>query len=138
MPGKRRTFRSATALGLQITRVPAASPAPEKPAPRRTEEQTTCCEIVPTDRTLTRFTVQKRDGRIFSYPYALISLVELPSGDRLVLHCNCEKLKRIEVEGYGLLKVAEAFSEGRLRAIREASNPRFATGDLSISKIRLT
>lgn len=74
---------------------------------------------------LSRFAVKTRKGEYWSYPYSHVGLIECPSQDRIVIHCNCGLVKTIEIKGRGLRKIAEYLTEARLQIIYETDNPKF-------------
>jgi hypothetical protein len=131
----RRVFATSQSLG---NRRAAVEPTSQPQQETKQEELFDCYDIVATaDAPLVRFSLYMRDGKMFSYPYTLVSLVESPSGELITLHCNCQQIRKIEIEGRGLRKIAEAFSKGRLRSVHEVTNPRFKTGDVLVSVIRI-
>ena len=130
----RRVFPTGRSLGTRRSPIESTSRSQSDPE----VDYFDCYDIVAAaDAPLSRFSLYMRNGQMFSYPYTLVSLVESPSGELMTLHCHCEKLKKIEIEGRGLRKIAEAFSTGRLRSVHEVTNPRFNTGDVLVSEIRL-
>jgi len=72
---------------------------------------------------------------VWSYPYSYVGLVELPSADRLVIHCNSREIEAIEVTGRGLDEAAKLLATQRLVGLTESDHAAFADDGVCIANI---
>lgn len=84
---------------------------------------------------LARFTVACRDGRVWSYPYAYVGLIDCPSGEQLVLHCTCGSTKTIEFRGRGLRQLADYMAVGRVQRVIETTQAAFSKEPTVVSAV---
>ena len=84
---------------------------------------------------LARFIVNCRDGRVWSYPYSFVGLIDCPSGERLVLNCICGTIKTIEFKGRGLRELATYLAAGRVQTITETASAAFTKEPTVVAQV---
>jgi hypothetical protein len=80
-----------------------------------------------------------KDGRKKSYPYRYVGLIETDDADgHLVVHCNCEALRFINIHGEGLTLLLDGLSAHTVEKVVETKRPDYIrTGELVVVKIEL-
>ena len=86
-----------------------------------------------------RFALLSRAGAYWSYPYGYVGLVECPTPELLVIHCESTEVQSIEVRGRRLDDVANLLTSQRLVLLRESDHPAYPAdtpivGDIVINR----
>lgn len=84
-----------------------------------------------------RITFVSRLGKVWSYPYHYISLVECLTPDRLTIHCNCGAVDRIEIRGRCLDQLVGRISAQQLASVVETEHPHFAQDGTIVTKLAI-
>lgn len=89
----------------------------------------------PDDALVLRFTLFSRSGRIWSYPYSYVGLIECPSPRELVIHCSSSEVELIAVSGRGLDRLHPLLATHRLVSLAESEHPNYDTAAIVVATI---
>ena len=84
-----------------------------------------------------RFSLISRQRTRWSYPYSYLGLIEAPSSEEMILHCNCGLVKVIQIKGRGLEPILHLLGLQRLIELWEGDHPIFDTSETVVSKISI-
>lgn len=142
-----REFPSSRALGARTTPTKAAvlnAPPPKAlassqtlPPPQSAGTFDSVEVVTAGEAPLARFSLYSRDGKMHSYAYSLVGLIESPSGELIRLDCNCGSIDSIEIAGCGLRRAAEMLAAGRVQAFRETASHGFSPSESCVSSITI-
>lgn len=82
-----------------------------------------------------RFTLNSRNGRFWSYPYSYVGLIEMPSPELLIIHCNSREIEAIEITGRALDQIAKKLVVQGLTTITESDNVTFERAGACVKTI---
>ncbi|WP_146180247.1 hypothetical protein [Opitutus sp. ER46] len=122
-------FDSATMLGKGKT--------PLKPKRRKSSATPVTSMSDEGDPRPSRFELLARDGHYWSFPYAYVGLIDVPSPAQITIHCNSSDVKAIEVRGRELGKVAIELTQQRLVMLRESEHIEFIRGEPVVTSIEV-